>query len=159
MPCSTALGVAYATCIYHIGTGITTTGVGSNRFIRRMYTTNRNEGKTTISNKKENTMKVKVNDWSTTVTPDEQDVIKECRPHNGADTCVYLFINEVENVERGAKPYLCYYNNGMSLSRIKEWNKQQETGAKRLGCGKVIAWHKAEPDNIAGKQNQTFDIS
>ena len=53
MPCSTALGVAYATCIYHIGTGIPTTGVGSNRFIRRMYTNNRNEGEEVMATNKD----------------------------------------------------------------------------------------------------------
>ena len=53
MPCSTARGVAYATCVYDTGTGIPTTGVGSNRFIRRMYTTNRNEGEEVMATSKD----------------------------------------------------------------------------------------------------------
>ena len=131
MPCSTARGVAYATCVYDTGTGIPTTGVGSNRFIRRMYTINRNEGEEVMATN--DTMQVRIARDHTIVIPTSADLINECKVGSGADTCIYLV--------GGADGITCEYNG--KLKQILE-DRRATSVAQRKGCERVIDWHKKQ---------------
>ena len=76
-------------------------------------------------------MKAFVDDWFTRIYPTDEEVSRLCRPHKGADTCVWLTWGQ-DGME-----CMCL-NRPDALSR--RW-QAGETKAKRDGCEVVNGFH------------------
>ena len=97
-------------------------------------------------------MQIKIEPYNTLVLPTEEDIRTQCRPHNGADTCVYL----VEAVKTDVG-YQCKYNQWTWTFGLKERLLTME--AQRQGCDKVIKFHKHDPSYITPETTyKTFSV-
>jgi len=96
-------------------------------------------------------MRIKIEPYNTLILPTDEDINTQCRPHNGADTCVYLVETSATDVG-----YQCKYNQWTWTFGLKERLLTME--AQRQGCDKVINFHKHEPSYISGHTYETYDV-
>jgi len=73
-------------------------------------------------------MKAIVDDWSTIIYPDEQEIKEICKVGQGADCCIFLVV--------GSQFECCYYNRAPVLGLLERARKGL-THARREGCEKV----------------------
>lgn len=97
-------------------------------------------------------MNVTVEGFGTEVRVTAEDIETECRPNSGADACAYLKSTVRTD---GAVIHKCMYNQWQFAFGLKE--RLPNMTAKRMGCDRVILWHKLGMINPANV-GLTFEI-
>lgn len=86
---------------------------------------------------------MKIGEDGKTILLDYEEVMRLCRPGAGADTCIWLVVDQ--------DGFECLYynrNTGRNLhgETLEERWKKGLTVAKRNGCGKIIIKYSTEND-------------